>query len=147
MKNLKFLLIVTFFAAFVSCNNDDNTSDSAGVIESTVRSGTWKITRFEDSGNNKTSSFAGYDFVFGASGTLTASSANNIFTGSWSIADDDRKSDDSDDLHFNINFDINNSFEDLSEDWHFVSYSASKIELIHISGGNGGTDYLTLERN
>lgn len=147
MKNLKLLLIITFLVVAVSCNNDDGSSDSAGVIESTVRSGTWKITRFEDSGNNKTSSFTGYNFVFDANGTLTASSPNNIFIGSWSVTDDDRKTDDTDDLHFNINFDINNSFEDLSEDWHFVTYSASKIELIHVSGGNGGTDYLTFERN
>jgi hypothetical protein len=105
------------------------------------------ITRFEDSGSNETSSFAGYDFVFGASGTLTASSASNIFIGSWGVTDDNGKDDNSNDLHFNIIFDLNNSFDELNDDWHFVSHSASKIELIDVSGGNGGTDYLTFERN
>jgi hypothetical protein len=37
-------------------------------------------------------------------------------------------------------------FEDLVDDWDFISVSNTKIELIDISGGNGGTDYLTFER-
>ena len=147
MKKLKLIFIIPLAVAVISCNNDDDTADSAAVIESTIRSGTWKITRFVDSGNDETSSFNGYDFIFDASGTLTASSANNIFVGSWSVTDDNSKDDKSDDLHFNINFDVNNSFKELSDDWHFISHSASKIELIDVSGGNGGTDYLTFARN
>jgi len=38
-----------------------------------------------------------------------------------------------------------NDFEDQNEDWIFISQSFAKIELIHISGGNGGTDYLKFE--
>jgi hypothetical protein len=36
--------------------------------------------------------------------------------------------------------------DDLSDDWDILSYSATKIELIDVSGGNGGTDYLTFEK-
>ena len=39
-----------------------------------------------------------------------------------------------------------NDFEDLNDDWDIISQSSSKIELIDISGGNGGTDYLTFEK-
>ena len=91
--------------------------------------------------------FSGYNFAFDASGTLTASNGSNIFIGAWSVTDGESKDDSPDDLHFNINFNLNNSFEELSDDWRFVSYSSSKIELIHVSGGNGGTDYLTFERS
>ena len=38
-------------------------------------------------------------------------------------------------------------FEDLNDDWDFISQSSTKIELIDVSGGNGGTDYLTFEKN
>ena len=38
-------------------------------------------------------------------------------------------------------------FEDLSEDWEILSRTASKIELKYVSGGNGGTDLLTFEKN
>jgi len=42
---------------------------------------------------------------------------------------------------------LTNDFEDLNDDWDFISQSATKVELIDVSGGNGGTDYLTFEKN
>jgi hypothetical protein len=147
MKTLQLSLIMTMILAIASCNNDDDPKNSASALQNIVKAGTWKITRFEDSGNNETSSFSGYNFVFEANGTLTASSSNNLFVGTWSITDDSSNDDSTDDMDFNINFSANNSFDELSEDWHFISSSTSKIELIHVSGGNGGTDYLTFERN
>lgn len=38
-------------------------------------------------------------------------------------------------------------FEELTDDWDIISQTSSKIELIDISGGNGGTDYLTFQKN
>jgi hypothetical protein len=38
-------------------------------------------------------------------------------------------------------------FADLSDDWDVVSRTDSKVQLIDVSGGNGGTDYLTFEKN
>lgn len=38
-------------------------------------------------------------------------------------------------------------FEKLSDDRDFISQSNSKIELIDVSGGNGGIDHLTFEKN
>jgi hypothetical protein len=58
---------------------------------------------------------------------------------------EDYGDDSSDDLDFNIFFNVANDFEDLNDDWDIISQSSSKIELIDISGGNGGTDYLTFE--
>jgi len=146
MKTLKLALILPVIFAVVSCSDDNDPGNSASAVENTVKAGTWRITRFEDSGNNETSMFSGYNFAFDASGTLTASNGGNIFIGTWSVTGSS-SDDSSDDLHFNINFNLNNSFEELSDDWHFVSYSSSRIELIDVSGGNGGTDYLTFERN
>lgn len=131
----------------VSCSSEDVPMDSMSAIESTIKTGTWRVTRFEDSGNNETALFSGYNFIFDAGGTLTATSGSNIFVGEWSVTDNNRNDDSSNDMKFIINFNLNNSFDELNEDWHFVSYHSSKIELTHVSGGNGGTDYLTFERN
>lgn len=49
-------------------------------------------------------------------------------------------------IDFNIFFAAPADFNELSEDWNIISYSSNKIELIHISGGNGGTDLLTFEK-
>ena len=49
-------------------------------------------------------------------------------------------------IDFNIFFAAPDNFAELSEDWNIISYSANKIDLIHVSGGNGGTDLLTFEK-
>lgn len=49
-------------------------------------------------------------------------------------------------IDFNIFFSAPVDFAELSEDWNIVSYTATKIELIHQSGGNGDTDLLTFEK-
>lgn len=51
------------------------------------------------------------------------------------------------DIDFNIFFSSPADFAELSEDWDIISHSTSKIELKHVSGGNGGTDLLTFEKN
>jgi hypothetical protein len=49
-------------------------------------------------------------------------------------------------IDFNIFFSSPVDFAELSEDWNIISYTATKIELIHQSGGNGDTDLLTFEK-
>jgi len=53
----------------------------------------------------------------------------------------------SDDIDFNISFSSPNDFEELSDDWHIESHSSTMIKLKDVSGGNGGTDFLTFEKN
>lgn len=135
----------------VSCNDDDDDSPPNVTIEdqveNNVQKGTWRITKFIDSDEDETNNFAGYNFTFGDSGVLTASNGTNTYEGTWSITDSNSNDDSPDDLDFNINFNLMNDFEDLNDDWDFISQSASKIELIDVSGGNGGTDYLTFQKN
>jgi hypothetical protein len=50
------------------------------------------------------------------------------------------------DIDFNIFFASPADFSELSEDWKIISHTASKIELMHVSGSNGGTDLLTFEK-
>jgi hypothetical protein len=52
-----------------------------------------------------------------------------------------------DDLDFNIAFTAPANFLELTYDWDIQSRTDTKIELIDVSGGNGGTDYLTFEKN
>jgi hypothetical protein len=59
---------------------------------------------------------------------------------------DGNSSDDDDDFILDFAVPESSDFEDLIDDWDFISVSNTKIELIDISGGNGGADYLTFER-
>lgn len=156
--NLGFLLMLSFTLMSSMCSNDDddgnsnNNNQEIAQIENTAESGTWRITNFNDSGENETSDFSGYDFSFNSDGSLVATNGTNTLTGTWSVTDDSNSSDDSssdDDIDFNIFFPVpdSNDFEDLNDDWDVVTTTSTRIELIDISGGNGGTDMLTFEKN
>ena len=150
-KKFKISVSACFLSLFtiVSCNKDDDnpSNNTETTVQSNVQSGTWRITKFIDSGNEETNHFSGYNFTFNSSGVLNANNGTNNYDGTWSISDSNSNDDSHDDLEFNINFNLTNDFEDLNDDWDFISQSPTKIELIDVSGGNDGTDYLTFEKN
>ncbi|WP_339838307.1 hypothetical protein [uncultured Flavobacterium sp.] len=156
MKKIKLipLLAMIFMLNVASmCSNDDDSnslsnSDPVPVIN-TMSQGTWRITFYEDSGENHTNYFTGYNFTFGTSNVLTASNGVDIYTGIWSVTNSDTNDDSpSNDLDFNILFTSPTNFSDeLSDDWDILSRTDTKVELVDVSGGNGGTDYLTFEKN
>jgi len=151
MKNIFFiptiLLCLAGLFTLNSCSKDDSSDDNSVVnVQNTVQSGAWIITSFIDSGNDETNHFTGFSFTFAGNNVLTATNGSTTYTGTWSIDDDNSNDDSIDDLHFNILFNLSNDFEELNEDWNIVSRTSTRVELIHISGGNGGTDYLTFEK-
>jgi hypothetical protein len=153
MKNLKLIpiLLCIFMLNVASmCSSDDNNSTSnvsQTEVSNTVSSGTWRVTLYNDSGTIKTSNFTGYNFTFATSNILTASNGTNTYSGAWSITDSNSNDDTINDLNFNIAFSTPANFVDLTDDWHIQSRTATKVEFIDVSGGNGGTDYLTFEKN
>ena len=128
-------------------NMNDNTQE-INEIKNIIQSDSWVITSFIDSGLDKTNHYGNYSFTFNPNGTLTASNGSDIVNGTWSLTDNSNDdSNSNDDIDFNIYFSSPTMFnDDLSEDWEIVMKSNTKIELIHISGGNGGTDHLTFEK-
>lgn len=154
MKTLKLIpiLLCIFMLNVASmCSNDDNNSNPSAdptPVINTVNQGTWRITLYNDSGTIKTSNFTGYNFTFGSGNALTAANGSNTYIGTWSVTSGDSNDDNpSNDLDFNIGFSTPANFADLTDDWDIVTYTASKIELRDVSGGNGGTDLLTFEKN
>ena len=156
MKKLSLLSILSliFMLNVASmCSNDDSPSNSNPSVDptpviNTVNNGTWRVTFYEESGVNHTSYFTGYNFTFGPGSTLTATNGTNTYTGSWSVTSDNSNDDSpSNDLDFNIAFSTPSNFSELTEDWNILEYTATKVRLVHISGGNGGTDYITFEKN
>ena len=131
----------------IACSDDNSINNNASEIANIVKSGTWRITYFFDTDSDETSNFAGYAFTFGSSDVLTATKGGTTYLGTWSISDSNSNDDSIDDLEFNIAFVAPPDFEELSEDWDMIEYTTTRIKLVHVSGGNGGTDYLTFEKN
>lgn len=150
----KFLMIPGLLALFMlnvasMCSKDDDNNSSSSnqtQVVNTVQSGTWRITLFDDSGTIKTTNFTGVNFTFGNNNVLTATGSSTV-TGIWSITDSNSNDDTLNDLHFNIAFSSPANYMDLSDDWDIIERTDTKIRLQDVSGGNGGTDYLTFEKN
>ena len=155
MKKMKLISAFMFLfiaTAFSSCTDEDDTVVNNSVdptpVINVVNNGTWRITLFNDSGVDETLNFTDYDFSFGASNILSATNGTNTYSGTWSVTSDNSNDDSpSNDLDFNIAFSARANFAELTEDWNIISYTATKVQLVHVSGGGGGTDYVTFEKN
>ena len=146
------LFAMALFA--VSCDSNDDPADTqadvnASELQSTAQDGQWRITYYFDSEKEETSDYTGYVFTFGSDGTVIATNGTMEVTGTWSVTDSDSSDDDSfddSDVDFNLFFATPADFEELSDDWDILEYSANRIRLIDVSGGDGSTDYLTFEK-
>ena len=151
MRKGKFhFLAVILLSIIVGCSESDDPAPldpvaTAQEILDTAQNGTWRITYFFDTDTDETSNFTGYNFTFLGNGSVNAVNGNTTVTGTWSVTPGSSSS--MDDDHFVLLFASPPDFEDLSDDWNIISLSTSKIELTDVSGGNGGTDYLTFEKN
>lgn len=143
MKSTFFFVVIASLVLGFACKNTTSVQTS---IEDNAINSTWKITKFVDSGKDETSAFSAYSFTFVNTSEVKASNSTTTIAGTWLITDSNSKDDSQDDLHFVLNFPATNNFDNLNEDWNFISQSATKIELTDVSGGNGGTDYLTFEK-
>ena len=141
MKKISFVALL--FSLLISCSRSDDSSSSISTtaVTNTVVSGTWRITYYWDTDHEETSNYNNYSFTFASGGAITASKTGSTVTGSWNTMLDDSKT------KLVLGFSTPASFVELSDDWHVIERTDSKIRLQDVSGGNGGTDYLTFEKN
>ena len=133
-----------------SCSSDDdgtNANITAEALSNTVKNGSWRVTNFSEDGIDETSNFTGYNFTFNDDNTVTATNGDDTYNGVWTVTEDDSDDDSSSNPDFNLVFGSPDNFTDLSEDWDPIERTGNKVRLRHVSGGDGGTDYLTFERN
>ena len=149
MKQLLLWMMLLFSPAILtltSCDDDDD-GISATVIEDNLEDGTWRITNYSDSGDNETDHFNNFIFNFDDTGVVTASNGNIIYPGTWSITDNDDDDNSLEDLDFHLTFVVPEDFAELTQEWEITSQSSTRVELRHVSGGGGGTDNLTFQKN
>lgn len=109
-------------------------SDFEGILTS----GSWNVTYFFDD-QDETSDFSGYVFTFETNNTAQAVSTSNTVNGNWNLTNSNTPD-------LNLFFGNNNPFDELDEDWDIIEATQDIIKLKHISGGNGGIDFLTFEK-
>lgn len=144
VSSLAALLVVLLSA----CSNDEddnalNPEQAVMDIETHVLEGEWVISSYVDSGTDETSQFAEFTFGFTGDGVVSASSETDMLTGAWTVAEDDKGTEDpmDDTVDFTLFFGVpdTNPFDNLNEDWEVVSYTSTQITLQDMEGGNSDT--------
>lgn len=130
-------------AFLTACSKDDDNSagTSSAEVRNTLVSGTWRVTYYWDTDHDETANFSAYNFTFLSSGTVNATSSLLTVTGSWATGVDDSK------VKLTLAFTSPADFVEISDDWHVIERTSTKVRLQDVSGGGGGTDYLTFEKN
>lgn len=109
-----------------------------------LTSGDWYVNLLNDDGDDETCDFVDFQFNFNTNGTVTAVSSTTTKNGFWTVTNS------SSGIDLVINFNLSGGddpFDELNDDWDVSNFSNVIIELIDISGGNGGTDLLTFGRD
>ncbi|MFN7045606.1 MAG: hypothetical protein ACK4M1_10455 [Flavobacterium sp.] len=146
MKKLKLISILSLllFVSIGCTDEDDDTNQvsSPTEITSTVADGTWIVTLYKEAEIVQTANYSGYSFTFATDGSLSATNGSTTQSGDWSTYVDSGYT------KLDMMFDaLDGPFEEISEDWNVISRTDIKIELKHVSGGDGSVDYLTFEKD
>ncbi len=118
------------------CSNDTNTSDLTTI----VTEGNWVVANYNDSGEDETADYNGYEITFHADGTVVAVNSSGTISGTWSTTIDDGQ------LKMILDFGAQTPFDEFNDDWDVYDLETNRIELKDVSGGNGTTDILVFEK-
>lgn len=133
------LMALAVLVSFPSCTKDDDNS-SPNEVSNLVQQGKWQISSFKEDNIDETAHFTGYEFTFNSNGSVSAVKAGTTVSGTWTAGTDDSKT------KLILNFGLTSPFDELNEDWQVLEKTSTGLKLQHISGGNGGTDYLEFEK-
>jgi hypothetical protein len=140
IKNYRILILPALTLVLLSCSNKNDDSTSPDNVGNILTQGGWKVSYYNNSGKDETYKYDGYTFQFNAGGTITATNGSNTHSGTWSTGTDDSRQ------KLYLSFGAVVLFESLNDDWYILEQNSSVITLEDISGGNGGTDYLTFTK-
>ncbi|WNM18962.1 hypothetical protein [Flavobacterium capsici] len=121
------------------CDDDSNGGSNNTTLTEIFTSGTWYISYFFDD-VDETNYFNGYNFTFNSNGTSLAVKNSNNINGTWNIYNDSGTE------KIVLSFD-GSLLDEIEDDWRIIEYTPTLVKLKHVSGGNGGTDYLTFTKN
>lgn len=155
MKLIKLSLVLMALSLFIACDKDDDndvmqqqfSTADVTALSSITNVGTWRVSSFIEDGDNITSVFSGFSFTFNDDGTLVVDNGTLTLNGTWQITYDD----DRDDVEFEVSIstsmgDLDEDFDELSEDWYIITYSDTRIQLSEDDDDDDDDDILILER-
>lgn len=118
------------------CDDSGTWNPSFNTVLTT---GSWYVSYYNEDGEIDTSDYNGFTFIFFGNSNIEVTKNSITTIGNWSTYIDSG---------FNkIEFTFTNTdLDDFEEDWIILEYNQTVIRLKHVSGGNGGTDYLNFTK-
>jgi hypothetical protein len=143
MKTKIFATLFVTAVAFISCskNSDDTASGNTAqaVAQTVTTAGNWRVSLFNDSGNNETADFTGYSFTFNGDGSIVASKNATNTNGTWTTNVSSNKFI----IDLGPKIDTNKPLGELTDDWRVVSVTSNEIQL----KDDNNTEFLTFTKN
>ncbi|WP_299121855.1 hypothetical protein [uncultured Winogradskyella sp.] len=120
------------FGSYCSDNTD-------ATLEDILEDGAWIVASYSDDGIDETADYDGYEINFSDDGTVFATNGTNTNNGTWSVFGNDGL--------MALDFGTEMPFEEFNDNnWDVVSISNTEVTIHDVSGGNGNTDILTLQK-
>lgn len=141
-KRLKFEVEEIGYELVLERNCDDNEDDrSVPQIREVLINGDWSVTTYIEGDINKTEIYGGYSIQLMEDHQISIKEGGEAFgEGLWRVL---RNSEER--LKVYLNFGANMPFDELTDDWLFVSMTSVSLELIRLNE-DGTTDILIMER-
>ena len=102
-----------------------------------MEDGMWIVALYDEDGDNQTGDYNGYQLNFMEDGSVTAENGSQTINGTWSTDGD---------TEVTLEFGVQVPFDEFNDEWDIVEFDENRLELIDVSGGNGGTDTLVFEK-
>ncbi|PIB29036.1 hypothetical protein BFP77_07485 [Maribacter sp. 4U21] len=141
-KRLKFEVEEIGYELVLERNCDDNEDDRiVPQIREVLINGDWSVTTYIEGDINKTEIYGGYSIQLMEDHQISIKEGGEAFgEGLWRVF---RNSEER--LKVYLNFGANMPFDELTDDWLFVSMTSVSLELIRLNE-DGTTDILIMER-
>jgi hypothetical protein len=124
MKKVFLLALLTF--TFMSCENDDDNSNSVIITDSELENelidlGQVSISIFTEDNIDQTSLFNAYVFSFEANNIVTATRNGETAQGSYNVFIDDGRTE------LALSFPNSTELLELNDDWYYISSTGNSI--------------------
>lgn len=106
-------------------------------LEEFLMDGEWIVALYDEDGDNQTSDYNGFVLDFMENGTVRADNGSDVIEGTWQANGEEE---------LVLDFGTQVPFDEFNDEWDVVDAQEFRVEVIDISGGNGGTDTLVFEK-
>ncbi len=106
-------------------------------LSNVLADGIWIVASYSNNGSDKTGDYNGYQLNFDIAGTVVATNVTSI-NGTWVVQSSGNK--------LVLDFGTLVPFDEFNDDWDVLSVSGTQVFLQDVSGGNGETYVLTLQK-